>query len=101
MHVPINVKSPNNISEWQMEFNSAFKGLIKHERNNKIKTSNYKDAHAGKQSNSVTSTIITIVINIITAVQRLKCNLYNLQELSSLIMSIFILILFFIMNLLT
>jgi hypothetical protein len=24
---PISVKSPNNISEWQMEFNSAFKGL--------------------------------------------------------------------------
>ena len=28
MHVPINVKSPNNISEWQKGFNSAFKGLI-------------------------------------------------------------------------
>jgi len=28
MHEPINVKSPNNISEWQMGFNSAFKGLI-------------------------------------------------------------------------
>jgi len=28
MHGPINVKSPNNISEWQMRFNSAFKGLI-------------------------------------------------------------------------
>jgi hypothetical protein len=27
MHLPINVKSPNNISKWQMEFNSAFKGL--------------------------------------------------------------------------
>jgi len=27
MHVPINVKTPNNISEWQMGFNSAFKGL--------------------------------------------------------------------------
>jgi hypothetical protein len=27
MHVPINVKSPNNISNWQMGFNSAFKGL--------------------------------------------------------------------------
>jgi hypothetical protein len=27
MHVPINVKSPNNTSKWQMEFNSAFKGL--------------------------------------------------------------------------
>jgi hypothetical protein len=27
MHVPINVKYPKNISEWQMEFNSAFKGL--------------------------------------------------------------------------
>jgi hypothetical protein len=27
MHLPINLKSPNNISKWQMEFNSAFKGL--------------------------------------------------------------------------
>jgi len=27
MHGPINVKTPNNISEWQMGFNSAFKGL--------------------------------------------------------------------------
>jgi hypothetical protein len=33
MHVPISLKSPNNISEWQMGFNSAFKGLIE----NKIK----------------------------------------------------------------
>jgi len=27
MHGPMNVKSPNNINEWQMGFNSAFKGL--------------------------------------------------------------------------
>jgi hypothetical protein len=27
MHVPINVKSSHNISQWQMGFNSAFKGL--------------------------------------------------------------------------
>jgi hypothetical protein len=27
MHVPLNVKSPNNISKWQMGFNSAFKRL--------------------------------------------------------------------------
>jgi len=27
MHVPINVKSPNNISKWQMGFNSTFKRL--------------------------------------------------------------------------
>ena len=27
MHGPINVKSPNNISEWQMGFNSTYKGL--------------------------------------------------------------------------
>jgi hypothetical protein len=27
MHGPINLKSPNNISKWQMGFNSAFKGL--------------------------------------------------------------------------
>jgi hypothetical protein len=31
MHLPINVKSPNNISKWQMRFNSAFKGLNKDE----------------------------------------------------------------------
>jgi len=28
MHGPINVKSPNNTSKWQMGFNSALKGLI-------------------------------------------------------------------------
>jgi hypothetical protein len=27
MHGPINVKSPNITSKWQMGFNSAFKGL--------------------------------------------------------------------------
>jgi hypothetical protein len=27
MHVLINVKSSNNISKWQVGFNSAFKGL--------------------------------------------------------------------------
>jgi hypothetical protein len=29
MHLPINIKSPNNIIKWHMGFNSAFKGLIK------------------------------------------------------------------------
>ena len=29
MHGPINVKSPNNTSKWQMGFNSAFEGLKK------------------------------------------------------------------------
>jgi hypothetical protein len=28
MHGPINIRSPNDISKWQMGFNSAFKGLI-------------------------------------------------------------------------
>jgi hypothetical protein len=28
MHGPINVISPNNISKWQIGFNSAFKGLM-------------------------------------------------------------------------
>jgi hypothetical protein len=27
MHGPMNIKFPNNTSKWQMEFNSAFKGL--------------------------------------------------------------------------
>jgi hypothetical protein len=39
MHVLINVKSPNNISKWQMGFNSAFKGLINQDLN---KTPVYK-----------------------------------------------------------
>jgi hypothetical protein len=30
MHGPINVKSPNNTSKWQMGFNLAFKGLNGH-----------------------------------------------------------------------
>jgi hypothetical protein len=29
MHVPKNLKSPNNISKWQMGINSAFQGLKK------------------------------------------------------------------------
>jgi hypothetical protein len=29
MHLPINVKSPNNINKWQMRFSSAFKGLMR------------------------------------------------------------------------
>jgi hypothetical protein len=33
MHGSINVKSPNNISKWQMGFNSAFKGLRKETAN--------------------------------------------------------------------
>jgi hypothetical protein len=28
MHGPMNVKSPNNTSKWQMGFKWAFKGLI-------------------------------------------------------------------------
>jgi hypothetical protein len=32
MHGPINVKSPNNITKWQMGLNSAFKGLMKIEK---------------------------------------------------------------------
>jgi len=29
MHGPMNLKSPNNASKWQMGFNSAFKGLTR------------------------------------------------------------------------
>jgi hypothetical protein len=39
MHLPINVKSPNNISKWQMGFNSAFKALISFLNN--VKSSEY------------------------------------------------------------
>jgi hypothetical protein len=36
MHLPINVKSSNNTSKWQMGFNSAFKGLIRYHISFKI-----------------------------------------------------------------
>jgi hypothetical protein len=38
MHGPINVKSLNNTSKWQMEFNSAFKGLTELECRHRIAT---------------------------------------------------------------
>jgi hypothetical protein len=37
------------------------KSFIKYKRKNKIKTSNYKDAHARKRSNLITTTIINII----------------------------------------
>ena len=46
MHVPINVKSPNNISEWQMGFNSAFKGLIRQRLVKGHLHKIYEDLHA-------------------------------------------------------
>jgi hypothetical protein len=38
MHGPMNVKSPNNTSKWQMGFNSAFKGsrILKNTHSNII-----------------------------------------------------------------
>jgi formylmethanofuran dehydrogenase subunit B len=43
MHGPINVKSPNNTSKWQMGFNSAFKGL-------KIRPAEGEFSHADRQT---------------------------------------------------
>jgi hypothetical protein len=37
MHLPINVKPPNNINKWQMGFNSAFRGLICKEKLMKLR----------------------------------------------------------------
>jgi hypothetical protein len=45
MHGPINVKSPNNTSKWQMGFNSAFEGLI----NETTNVSSSKDTSKLKQ----------------------------------------------------
>jgi hypothetical protein len=55
MHLPINVKSPNNISKWHMEFNSAFKGLIQWDSNRWI------PAQLTPQLNSETGTSPTFV----------------------------------------
>jgi hypothetical protein len=50
MHGPINVKSLNNKSKWQMGFNSAFKGLINKRRMlcNKLQLKFYKGKGKGK-----------------------------------------------------
>jgi hypothetical protein len=42
MHGPINVKSPNNTSKWQMGFNSAFNGLNSKSRRFTLQTGNEK-----------------------------------------------------------
>jgi hypothetical protein len=42
MHGPINVKSPNNTSKWQMGFNSAFKGLTCFNLNISVSIQHYK-----------------------------------------------------------
>jgi hypothetical protein len=52
MHVPINVKSPNNISKWQMGFNSVFKGL-----RFKVKQSHYRPRQALRVPGSLDSHI--------------------------------------------
>jgi hypothetical protein len=41
MHGPINVKSLNNTSKWQMGFNSAFKGLNVDAKPGKLRLSKY------------------------------------------------------------
>jgi hypothetical protein len=46
MHGPINVKSPNNTSKWQMGFNSAFKWLITTGLQVKVKQFHYRPGQA-------------------------------------------------------
>jgi hypothetical protein len=54
MHGPINVKSPNNTSKWQMGFNSAFKGLI------------FMPIDQGKMSDN--SCVVLVAVTSVTAV---------------------------------
>jgi hypothetical protein len=64
MHGPINVKSPNNISKWQMGFNLAFKGLkcVKFEMRQYVSTSEGNIQASGvKYVKGVIYIIITIV----------------------------------------
>jgi hypothetical protein len=60
MHGPINVKSPNNTSKWQMEFNSAFQGLNEkyHDGYKDWPVQNINDVlNTGKANNRNDSTI--------------------------------------------
>jgi hypothetical protein len=54
MHGPINIKSPNNINEWQMGFNAAFKGL----NPTQYHSWNYKRNHTLHSSHMVCLTTI-------------------------------------------
>ena len=42
----MNVKFPNNISEWQMGFNSAFKGLNESNKRDTLLTERHKNSDA-------------------------------------------------------
>jgi hypothetical protein len=58
MHVPINVKSSNNTSKWQMGFNSAFKGLISYTRNrvDKFELDSFRMMDCSERGNGIVST---------------------------------------------
>jgi hypothetical protein len=53
MHLPINVKSPNNIRKWHMGFNSAFKGLMRI----LLLTKYYSDDQIGRMKSTVCITL--------------------------------------------
>jgi hypothetical protein len=50
LHGPMNVKFPNNTSKWQMEFNSAFKGLSEHVLQHRILLTNFTEQSSSKLS---------------------------------------------------
>jgi hypothetical protein len=60
MHGPINVKSPKNISKWQVGFNSAFKGLRRQTGYPKYRffTSPYVRVSKGAAPSTVTASFL-------------------------------------------
>jgi hypothetical protein len=64
MRGPINVKSPNNITNWQMRFNSAFKGL---------REEKYRGCYCVKQEFEKAVNIQTVALGIVTPCSLVSC----------------------------
>jgi hypothetical protein len=66
MHLPVNVKSPNNISKWQMGFNSAFKELIFELLCDLIhcRNENYTTGKTVKETNAESETVTAVDVYI-------------------------------------
>jgi hypothetical protein len=63
MHGPINVKYPNNNNKWQMEFNSAFKGLKRRVTGTNRDTISYRKLLVPKRPVSCPNREVVYLVN--------------------------------------
>jgi hypothetical protein len=81
MHLPINFKSPNNISKWQVGFNSAFKGLIflSSTESSKITKGKHIDKHVGRLAYGVLyiGTIVSGILQTLWTTTKMEAKFFS------------------------